>query len=646
MNIPIEKYQQILSYLIINSGSLTNLGLFHGKMGIVLFFSFYARATQSKHYEDFAGYLLDELYEDIHKDLPINLENGLCGIGWGIEYLVQQGFMEGSTDEILADIDRKVMEIDPLRISDLSFRHGLAGIVFYVIARLNSQRANNTLPFDKTYLISLQQAISSVQFSDADEAPEDIKESFEHVLHGEMVTLSIPRSLNHSNLTFEQQLNDISLGLENGLAGWAWDKLHKISFYLHAKKEKLIVLFDEESRSTKYGIGAYINQLIHTLQAAPWQIIRIRIFADIKEALTIQQEENAIYINIAGLKTFTYHLNDIKRYYQRIVYVLYPYFKNVKSLIFHLNTMQCEVLAKELKKHFPQSPLLLTVHYTNWGLELLGNRIKLETILKSPDQKKFQPIYESFKSEKQLMQICDQIIVIAQHSYNDIITLYQIPKEKVTLIPHGLHDAYLSLSKEEKINRRKKYGFSEKEQILIFAGRVDPIKGVEYLAKAFTLLVEQYPNLRLIIVGDGDFNSIFSQLNPNWSQLTCTGFVEKSILYELISISDIGVLPSLREEFGLVALEMMMMKLPLVVGDTTGLAELVQNKISGVLVPIQKEHPSESVSLLKSAIESLLNDRDAQMEFANIGRSNFLQRYTLSVFRKNMLSFYERLEGL
>ena len=76
-------YEQALTYLTINSSFMGDLELFHGRMGIILFFVRYAHTTQSKHYEDFAVCLLDELYEEVHEDLPVNLENGLCGIGWG-----------------------------------------------------------------------------------------------------------------------------------------------------------------------------------------------------------------------------------------------------------------------------------------------------------------------------------------------------------------------------------------------------------------------------------------------------------------------------------------------------------------------------------------------------------------------------------
>ena len=72
MNLMPSTYEQALAYLTINSSFTGDLGLFHGRMGIILFFAHYAHATQSKHYEDFAGCLLDELYEEIHEDLPVN----------------------------------------------------------------------------------------------------------------------------------------------------------------------------------------------------------------------------------------------------------------------------------------------------------------------------------------------------------------------------------------------------------------------------------------------------------------------------------------------------------------------------------------------------------------------------------------------
>lgn len=145
--------QRIARHLMINASFLNNLGLYHGKMGIVLFFAHYARYTGESLYDEFAGELLDEICDEIYTDLPIDFENGLCGIGWGVEYLLHNNFIEGDSDDILSDIDQKVMEKNLRRMSDFSLSTGLKGISCYIDERINSlSRKSVTIPFDKDYL--------------------------------------------------------------------------------------------------------------------------------------------------------------------------------------------------------------------------------------------------------------------------------------------------------------------------------------------------------------------------------------------------------------------------------------------------------------------------------------------------------------
>ena len=131
--------QQIANHLIINSSFLTDLSLYHGKMGIVLFFCNYARYTGNSVYEEFAGELLDELFSEIHDGIGVDFENGLSGIGWGILYLLKNNFIVGSPDDILEDIDAKMLEVNLLRLRDLSLERGIAGIVTYLTNRLSVQ---------------------------------------------------------------------------------------------------------------------------------------------------------------------------------------------------------------------------------------------------------------------------------------------------------------------------------------------------------------------------------------------------------------------------------------------------------------------------------------------------------------------------
>lgn len=146
--------ERITNNLIINASCLKDIGLYNGKMGISIFFFHYARYTGNSIYEDFAGDLLDEIYEDISLETPITLSNGVCGIGWGIIYLYQQGFITGDVAEALFEIDQKVMECDLHQSLDNSLNQGLAGIGLYVYTRMGMKDIKN--PFDKLFLEKLK----------------------------------------------------------------------------------------------------------------------------------------------------------------------------------------------------------------------------------------------------------------------------------------------------------------------------------------------------------------------------------------------------------------------------------------------------------------------------------------------------------
>ena len=104
-----SRYQRIINVLLLNASFIDNLGLMHGKMGIAIYFFHLARETKNPVYEDYAGELIDEIYEEITINTPLDFENGLAGIGWGIEYLVQNGFLEADTNEVLEEFDKRLI---------------------------------------------------------------------------------------------------------------------------------------------------------------------------------------------------------------------------------------------------------------------------------------------------------------------------------------------------------------------------------------------------------------------------------------------------------------------------------------------------------------------------------------------------------
>ena len=182
-----NKIERIANHLIINASHMKELGLYHGKMGIIIFFAHYSRYTGETLYDDYAGDLMDEIVEEIYADIPLSFERGICGIGWGVEYLFRNGFMEGDSDEILSEIDKRLMEKNLDRISDMSVATGLEGMAYYIAKRIESSENKKTKPFDSIFLESYANALRKLNKTLPDEG-EIISVIYEKMPEGEDIT--------------------------------------------------------------------------------------------------------------------------------------------------------------------------------------------------------------------------------------------------------------------------------------------------------------------------------------------------------------------------------------------------------------------------------------------------------------------------
>jgi hypothetical protein len=129
-----------------------NNGVMHGNTGFCIFFYHLARYTNNSEYELFADDLLDKVFANLSASISsITFENGLAGIGWGIEYLVQNVFIEGNTDEILEEVDNRVFwTLNEDKYRKIEFGEGLSGYLFYLIYRLK----NKKMPFSMAQRIN------------------------------------------------------------------------------------------------------------------------------------------------------------------------------------------------------------------------------------------------------------------------------------------------------------------------------------------------------------------------------------------------------------------------------------------------------------------------------------------------------------
>lgn len=216
-----ELQWRIIRHLLINAGHLPNISLYQGKLGIsIAFYHLYA-STKDEVFEQFAEDLLDDVCNSLHKDLPLAFDTGLCGIGYGITYLLYNGFVEGDPDDILSDIDAQIMERNIFRITDYSLKKGLGGIFCYASLRIQlSKTQQKGLPFDKMYIHSIRKVARQLLDSKEENIGHYAKVLLD-TLEGNFsdMPLSLAGQIEAIDPIDEDMIVKYPLGLEKGHAG-------------------------------------------------------------------------------------------------------------------------------------------------------------------------------------------------------------------------------------------------------------------------------------------------------------------------------------------------------------------------------------------------------------------------------------------
>ncbi len=149
------KEEKMLNHLILHANDVPNaIGLLDGKMGIALVLAHYARCSRKKKIEHAADFLVENVMNQLTTTVSIDFANGLSGIGWGIEYLIQNNYMKGRGADILQNIDERIMQFDVTRFKDWSLEKGLLGILHYVLYHLQGANKSGSSVFDDSYLDS------------------------------------------------------------------------------------------------------------------------------------------------------------------------------------------------------------------------------------------------------------------------------------------------------------------------------------------------------------------------------------------------------------------------------------------------------------------------------------------------------------
>lgn len=217
------------------------------------------------------------------------------------------------------------------------------------------------------------------------------------------------------------------------------------------------------------------------------------------------------------------------------------------------------------------------------------------------------------KAENLLMQKADKIIAISPMDAKYIANLYGASKDKIFVLTPGLdHNLFKPLQKNIT---KVKIGADPKFKLILFVGRIQPLKGIDTLLYALKILIDQAfrINVCLWVLGDDNLNGgakelkrlqklqTFLNLDPFVRFLGKKRYEQLPAFY---NAADLVVMPSKYESFGMIALEAMACGVPVITTNATGVSDLYDKKHKNLIIPVGNP------SLLAQKIERILTNEN------------------------------------
>ncbi|VVB91410.1 Trehalose synthase [uncultured archaeon] len=280
-------------------------------------------------------------------------------------------------------------------------------------------------------------------------------------------------------------------------------------------------------------------------------------------------------------------------------------------------------------------PVIATIHHP-YSEEKLIYRANTKTIeyIKYALNRKID--YLEYNS-RNLCEKADGLIAVSTYTANCVMKKYGILPDKISIIPNAIDVTKFNPDIEGK-EIRKKLGITS-EKIILFVGRLDFQKGAGYLISAFSEVIRDFPDVKLIIVGDGPLKDHIKKIIDEHclsKSVFLLGRATDEDLPRIYAACDLFVLPSLMEGFGIVYLEAMACGKACIGANIGGVEDVIADGHTGFLVP-----PADPASICK-AIETLLSDEKTLKRFGMEGRRRVMENFTWEKVAIQTLEVYRK----
>lgn len=243
------------------------------------------------------------------------------------------------------------------------------------------------------------------------------------------------------------------------------------------------------------------------------------------------------------------------------------------------------------------------------------------------------------RGERELVKDCHRMIASTERGKEELIEYYDASPEAIRVIPCGVN---LDLFRPIKKEVARSYLGLNGGDILLFVGRIVPLKGIDHLLKAITYL-EKKQNIRVIVIGGNEQSQEEIKKLKNLSEdlhisksITFLGLVKQDILPFFYSAADLCVVPSYYESFGLVLLESLACGTPVIATKVGGAKGVIRDGETGyVLESNDPSHLADKISLSLSTLKR-------EEKFVASVRASIL-KYSWSNITETILEEYQRV---
>lgn len=398
-----------------------------------------------------------------------------------------------------------------------------------------------------------------------------------------------------------------------------------------------IFIFNNASRAANYGIGTYVRQISDGLAVLPdYDVSFVEMHADTKEFAITEDNSGKLYYQIPAMMSGVENESYCRSIYYFLARNIEPAIRTKADqeadtehkIVFQFNYFQHLSLASLLKGQFPESRIILTVHYLSWCFELKGNLSRMRKITAkgyTPADDTEKGVMASIQNEKAFMHLADEVLVMSRETMNIVLKDYEVSKDKLHLIYNGFNNELVTHN--SKLITRN----------ILFVGRLDEIKGLKYLIDAFVSIAPKHADANLVIAGDGDFQPYLAQCRSLPNRITFLGKLQSDEVEQWYKTAYIGVMPSFHEQCSYTAIEMMRHGIPVVGTDSTGLAEMLDSTPE-LRVHINEDEfdEKEFTEEIAKRIDLLLSDEDEYKRASEAVKQLYTERYRVEDMTKGI----------